>query len=80
MSLEFHFDDAGRLTRIYTPARPREVNGAYEMAAWEARFERYEAHDGMQIPVEAIVEWQLPDKTLPYWKGRIVETEYDFGP
>jgi len=80
VSLEFHFDDAGRLTRIYTPARPREVNGAYEMAAWEARFERYEAHDGMQIPVEAIVEWQLPDKTLPYWKGRIVETEYDFGP
>ncbi len=79
-SLEFHFDDAGRLTRIYTPERPREVNGAYEMAAWEARFDRYELHDGMQIPAEAIVEWQLPDKTLPYWKGRIVETEYDFGP
>ena len=51
VSLEFHFDDAGRLTRIYTPARPREVNGAHEMAAWEARFERYEAHDGMH-PVE----------------------------
>ena len=79
VSLEFHFAEDGRLTRIFTPRRPREVNGAYEMAAWEVRFDAFEARDGMQIPVEATVEWQLPDRTLSYWRGRILDTDYDFG-
>ena len=24
------------------------------------------------------IEWQLPEGSLPYWKGRIFEIEYDF--
>ena len=81
VSLEFHFDDDGKLVRIFTPARPREVNGAYENAAWQVTFYGgFEQRDGMQIPVEATVEWQLPDRSIPYWKGRIVDAEYDFGP
>lgn len=80
VSLEFHFDDGGKLARIFTPARPREVNGAYENTAWQVTFFHFEQRDGMQIPVEAAVEWQLPDRSLPYWRGRIADTEYDFGP
>lgn len=80
VSLEFHFDDDGKLVRIFTPARPREVNGAYENAAWQVTFFDFEQRDGMQIPAEAAVEWQLPDRSLPYWKGRVVATEYNFGP
>lgn len=25
------------------------------------------------------LEWHLPDRTLPYWRGRIVEARYESG-
>ncbi len=80
VSLEFHFADDGSVARVYTPERPREVNGAYEEAAWEGAFWDYATRDGMKIPTQGAVEWQLPDKTLPYWRGRIVDAAYDFAP
>jgi len=78
VSLEFRFDETGQITGVYTPGRYREVDGRYELTPWAGYFRRYEERDGMRIPVEGNVEWQLPDGSLPYWKGRIVEIEYDF--
>ncbi|MEK9138381.1 MAG: DUF6544 family protein, partial [Bacteroidota bacterium] len=78
VSLEFHFNDDGEITGVFTPGRYREVNGKYELTPWAGHFRTYEERDGMRIPVEADVEWQLPGGNFPYWKGRIVEVEYDF--
>lgn len=78
VSLEFHFNEVGEITSVFTPARYREVNGKYELTPWEGHFRNYEEREGMLIPVEADVEWQLSGGSFPYWKGRVVEIKYDF--
>jgi Family of unknown function (DUF6920) len=77
-ALEFHFNDAGGITGVFTPGRYREVNEKYELTSWAGHFRSYEERDGMRIPVEADVDWQLPGGSFSYWRGQIVEVEYDF--
>jgi hypothetical protein len=78
VSLEFTINEKGEITRIFTPGRFREMNGKFELTPWEVRVWNYQDKNGMRIPIEGEVMWQLPGKSLPYWKGRIVEAEYDF--
>ena len=59
VSLEFRFNDAGDVTSVFTPGRHRAINGKYELTPWEGHFGRYEEREGMRIPVEGDVEWQL---------------------
>lgn len=80
VSLEFRFNDIGKIISVFTPGRYREVSGRYELTPWEGHFRNYEERDGMWIPTEADVEWQLRDGNLPYWKGRIVQVTYEFAP
>jgi hypothetical protein len=79
VSLEFRFNDAGEIIGSYATSRFREVNGSYVPTPWGGRYGRYEERQGMRIPLEGEVEWHLPDRTLPYWRGRIVEARYDAG-
>jgi hypothetical protein len=78
VSLEFRFNDLGEITGVFAPARYREVNGKYEPTPWAGYFYNYQEKDGMRIPTEGYVEWQLGDRAFPYWKGKIVEVNYDF--
>jgi len=80
VTLEFRFNDAGEVTSVFTPGRHRAIDGKYELTPWEGHFGRYEERDGMRIPVEGDVEWQLQDGVFPYWKGRILNVRYDFEP
>ena len=77
VSLECRFNKVGEITGVFTPGRYREVDGRYELTPWGGHFRNYEERVGIRIPVDADVEWQLPGGDLPYWKGRIVEIEYD---
>jgi hypothetical protein len=56
------------------------VHDTPEIAA--GALQRYLAaeHDGMRIPLAGEVEWHLPDRHLPYWRGRITEVAYEYGP
>ncbi len=78
VSLEFSFNDTGEITGVYTPGRYREVEGKYEPTPWAGYNRAYEERDGMRIPMAAEVEWQLPDRHLPYCKLRVVKVEYEF--
>ena len=33
--------------------------------------------DGMRIPLAGEVEWILPEGPQPYWRGEILDIEYD---
>jgi len=77
VSLEFRFDQEGLITSAWAPLRYRAVNGALQPAPWQGRFSAYAHRGGMRIPLEAEVEWQLPDGPLPYWRGRITEIAYE---
>lgn len=78
VSLEFRFNEAGEVTRVFTPGRYRAVQDRYEPTPWAGYFRRYEQRGGMRIPIEGEVEWQHSGRSLPYWKGRIVDVEYEF--
>jgi hypothetical protein len=79
VSLEFRFNDAGEIVGSFATSRFREVDGSYVPTPWGGRYGAYEERQGMRIPLEGEVEWYLPDRTLPYWRGRIVEARYESG-
>jgi hypothetical protein len=79
-SLEFYFNDAGEIQEVFTPARYREVNGKYELTPWLGHHSRYQKNEGIRIPMEAEVEWELPEGKLPYFRAHLVAITYDFGP
>ena len=72
VSLEFSFDDAGDVTRVYSPARPRELGGHYELTPWAARVSNYQERCRARIPLDSEVEWIVERTPQPYFRGRIV--------
>jgi hypothetical protein len=77
--LDVHFNRAGEIVRVATPARYRDVEGTAVPTPWEGTFGSYEEVDGLRVPREGEVEWILPEGRLAYWRGRIVRSTYDFG-
>ena len=78
VSLEFEFNDEGEIAGVFSPARFREAGGEYKPFPWTGRFRNYREMSGMMIPTEGEVEWQMPEGRQPYWRGRVVEAEYEF--
>lgn len=77
--LEFSFNETGEITGFFAPERVYEVKGEYKSFPWAGRVWNYQEKNGMMIPTEGEVEWQMPEGNAPYWKGKIVEARYDFG-
>lgn len=78
VSLEFEFNESGEITDIFAPERFREVKGEYTSFPWTGSFWNYREINGMKIPLEGEVAWQMREGNAPYWKGRIFESQYDF--
>lgn len=78
VSLDFHFGSDGLISSVRSAARHRTVNGALIATPWQVRVWSYEIREGMRIPLEGEVAWELPDSLWPYWRGRITEIVYDF--
>jgi hypothetical protein len=78
VTLLFRFSDAGLIESMRAAARGRVVNGAVVPTPWEGRIWCYEVRDGLRIPLEGEVAWQLPGGPLPYWRGRITGIAYEF--
>ncbi len=78
VSLEFRFNHAGEITGIYTPERYGRFDGEYELHPWEGHFRNYEERNGIMVPMEGEVGWHLPDGWWSFWKGNIIQINYDF--
>ncbi|MBN2324312.1 MAG: hypothetical protein JXQ30_11305 [Spirochaetes bacterium] len=76
VSLVFYFNDRDEVERVYAEKRFRKVNGSFEPAPWTGRFGNYGERNGMLIPLDGEVAWNLPDGDLGYWRGRIEEIEH----
>lgn len=77
VSVEFTVNERGELTRMYTPARMRDVRGTGVPTPWEATFGRWMPAGGVMVPTEGEVAWILPEEgRFAYWRGRIVKVEY----
>jgi hypothetical protein len=76
-SMDFEFNENGEIISAFTEARYREVNGKYKLYPWKGKFREYIDIDGYLIPSIAEVEWVLEDGAFPYWRGELVNVEYD---
>lgn len=80
VSLEFRFAPTGEIVSAYSPLRAREVDGAYIGTPWECHYSDYAVCDGLRIPYAGEVEWILPERRLPYWRGNITGVTFTFAP
>jgi hypothetical protein len=69
----------GRLGEIETVSamRYRDVNGKPVLTPWVGQHRDYVRTDGMMIPTSGEVAWVLPERRLPYWRGRLISARYD---
>lgn len=77
VSMDAHFGESGEIVSI-SAMRPRDVRGTSVLTPWVAHVRGYTRRQGMMVPTAGDVEWQLPSGPLPYWRGRVVSTQYDF--
>jgi hypothetical protein len=77
--IDFHFGAQGEIVAT-SAERYRDVDGTTVLTPWEGEFSDYERLDGMMVPRRGRVAWVLPDGPFTYWRGRIVEAEYQFPP
>lgn len=80
VSLEFSFDDAGDVARIYSPGRWGKFEGGYRQVAWEGHFRDYREQDGMRVPSEGEVGWYDHGEWQSVFKGRLTEARYERAP
>lgn len=75
-SAVFHFNDRNEVERVVAE-RPRETDdGGFERATWTGHLWNYRERDGLLVPTDGEVEWNLPEGDLPYWRATITDAEY----
>ena len=77
VSLVFFFDASGDVTHI-TGDRYYEDTGTYTLRPWTVTCREYDTHNGVRIPTECEVAWELPTGRLPYWRGVVSNVQYEF--
>jgi len=58
--------------RIHAEGRFREVDGGYEPTPWNGYWRNYQTRNGLLVPIEGEVEWDLV-----YWRANLVEIDHD---
>ncbi len=76
VSARLFFDDEGRLTNFVTK-RYRENSGTYTLDTWSTPVTAYGVRAGLNLPIRARAEWNLPSGDLPYIDLEITEIEYN---
>ena len=75
VSLKFYFNNEDEIIKT-TSQRYRLVNSTYQLVPWTGYYSNYQRRNGILIPLEAKVEWNLPQGSFEYWKGRVVDIKY----
>lgn len=68
-----HFDEEGYVRRLTAGRYRHDIDG---VAPWIGHYRAYEERDGMEIPTRAEVAWKTADGEVPYWRGTIIEIDY----
>jgi hypothetical protein len=78
VSLEFRFNQSGEVSGIYSPCRWGRFHGKYQQVPWEGHFHDYRRQDGMLVPFRGEVGWYISGSWQGVWKGRILESMFEF--
>jgi hypothetical protein len=81
VSLEFQFDEQGQNVSAFAPDRFYDDGKQPPVARpWLARNQTFGERGGVVVATSSIVEWQLPEGTFAYWRGRPVRIDYRVSP
>ncbi|WP_245852841.1 DUF6920 family protein [Natrinema ejinorense] len=75
-TLTFSFNEDDEVTRVHAD-RYRRVDDGYEQTPWSGYWRNYETRNGVRVPTEGEVVWQLPDGDVHAWQGRVTDIQYD---
>ena len=78
VTLLFTFNESGLIDTVHAAARARSVGATSVPTPWRGRFWNYAARDGMQVPLEGEVSWELPEGPRAYWRGTISGVDYEW--
>jgi hypothetical protein len=77
VSAVFFFDEEDRVSRIHAERWYQKDDGGFELRPWTGRWRNYQRRDGLLVPTEGEVAWNLPEGDLTYWRGRVDDIEYE---
>ena len=66
VSLEFSFNERGEISSFFAPARIHSLKGETKELPWNGQMWNYQARNGMMIPLEGEVSWQMSQGNEPY--------------
>ena len=73
----FTFNEKGEIIKFVTNDRYMEADGKYFKEQWAGYYRNYQEIEGMKIPMEGEVEWNLSDRDLQYAKLKITDIQYN---
>ena len=77
VALEFGFNPNGEISDFFAPSRIYSLEGESKAFPWAGRLWNYHERNGMRIPLEGEVSWRMPHGSEPYYRGKIVDIQYD---
>lgn len=78
LTMLFRFAADGLIVSARAEDRMRTVGNTAVPTEWEGRWSGYERRDGMMVPMQGEVAWNLPEGRKPYWRGRITSIRHEF--
>lgn len=76
VSLVFQFSDDSLVESVHAEERYRQEDERHE--PWTGYFQDYQERNGLLIPINAEVEWNLPKGDHPYWRATVEDIDYEF--
>lgn len=76
-TVEFSFDEVGRITKVTTDERYRTVGDQFIRDTWTGYYGDYQEVGGFRVPMEIAGEWNLPEGDFSYVRLRVTGMEYD---
>lgn len=73
----FTVSDTGEITAFSSHDRFREVDGTQVRTAWKGAYRNYREVDGMRLPHDVEVTWELEDGDFPYARFQVTGIEFD---
>ena len=73
----FTVSDAGEITAFTSQDRFRDVDGQQVRTAWKGAYRNYREVDGMRVPHDIEVTWELEDGDFSYARFQITGIEFD---
>lgn len=74
---KYALKDGQEHIKFVTNDRYMEVDGKYFKEQWGGYYRNYQEINGIKIPTEAEVEWNLYDRDLQYVKLKITDIQYN---